>query len=374
MNRLKLSENLAFLRRRSGKTQEELAVFLGVTKASVSKWETGQSFPDITLLPRLASYFDISVDELIGYQAQLSKEEIRKIYIRFAEAFENRPFEEVMKESREFMKEYYSCYPALLQISLLWLNHYMLAEGKEEQKAILQEIVSLCMHIEQDCGDREICSDAEIIRYMTFLMLGKAQEAAEALEPRFQPEHLMDQADTILVQAYQMSGRTQDARMFNQSIIFKHLTMMISDSLTYLMSQLQDREGGQETIDRVGRVMEIYHIDRLHPNLYLQFAYARALFCMAHGQQEAARKQLGIFVESTISFIRNGIQIYGDSYFSEIEQYYQKFDLLQMPPRGRKTIWDSVTEALDHPAFAPLTDSGDMKRWKQKLKEGRDRL
>ena len=106
MNRLKLSENLAFLRRRSGRTQEELAVFLGVTKASVSKWETGQSFPDIMLLPRLASYFDISVDELIGYQAQLTREEIRKIYIRFTEDFETRPFEEVMEESREFVKEY----------------------------------------------------------------------------------------------------------------------------------------------------------------------------------------------------------------------------------------------------------------------------
>lgn len=43
MNVLNLSENLASLRRKKQITQEELAAFIGVTKASVSKWETGGS-------------------------------------------------------------------------------------------------------------------------------------------------------------------------------------------------------------------------------------------------------------------------------------------------------------------------------------------
>ena len=62
-------------RRAKGVTQEELAQFIGVSKASVSKWETGQSYPDITLLPHLAAYFNISIDELIGYEPWM----IRKI-------------------------------------------------------------------------------------------------------------------------------------------------------------------------------------------------------------------------------------------------------------------------------------------------------
>lgn len=74
MNSLRLSENIAFMRKKAGITQDELATFLGVTKASVSKWENGQSMPDILLLPELATYFDVSVDELLGYEPQLSKE------------------------------------------------------------------------------------------------------------------------------------------------------------------------------------------------------------------------------------------------------------------------------------------------------------
>ncbi len=48
-------------------TQQELADKLGVTAAAVSKWETNQSYPDITILPTLAKLFDCSIDELLGY-------------------------------------------------------------------------------------------------------------------------------------------------------------------------------------------------------------------------------------------------------------------------------------------------------------------
>ena len=78
---LKIGENILQKRKERGITQEELAEFMMVTKASVSKWETGQSHPDILLLPKLATFFNISVDELIGYDPDLSSTQIQKFYI-----------------------------------------------------------------------------------------------------------------------------------------------------------------------------------------------------------------------------------------------------------------------------------------------------
>ena len=46
--------------------QEELAEYLGVSAQAVSKWETGASTPDITLLPGIATYFGIAIDELFA--------------------------------------------------------------------------------------------------------------------------------------------------------------------------------------------------------------------------------------------------------------------------------------------------------------------
>ena len=71
MNEINLSDNIIRLRHKHKLTQEQLANFIGVTKASVSKWENAQSMPDILLLPQLASFFGVSIDELIGYKPQM---------------------------------------------------------------------------------------------------------------------------------------------------------------------------------------------------------------------------------------------------------------------------------------------------------------
>ena len=57
---------IAELRKKKGVGQQELAEILGVSFQSVSKWETGVSIPDITLLPNIAQYFEVSVDEVLG--------------------------------------------------------------------------------------------------------------------------------------------------------------------------------------------------------------------------------------------------------------------------------------------------------------------
>lgn len=61
-----LPENLKKYRILKDLTQEDVAEFLGITAQSVSKWERGESYPDITFLPALANIFETSVDLLIG--------------------------------------------------------------------------------------------------------------------------------------------------------------------------------------------------------------------------------------------------------------------------------------------------------------------
>lgn len=73
-----LGENIKRLRREKELTQETLADFLGVTFQSVSKWERGESYPDITMLPEIADFFKVSVDELFGANRQKMKKKFHK--------------------------------------------------------------------------------------------------------------------------------------------------------------------------------------------------------------------------------------------------------------------------------------------------------
>ncbi|MEG6614138.1 helix-turn-helix transcriptional regulator [Pseudoclostridium thermosuccinogenes] len=63
---LYIAENLKSYRKSKGLTQEEVAEMLCVSPQSVSKWERGDTYPDITLLPALANLFKTSIDALVG--------------------------------------------------------------------------------------------------------------------------------------------------------------------------------------------------------------------------------------------------------------------------------------------------------------------
>ena len=68
-----MKDTLRTLRQKKNVTQETLAGHLGITPQSVGKWERGEGFPDITLLPKIAFYFDVTIDELLGEDRRGSK-------------------------------------------------------------------------------------------------------------------------------------------------------------------------------------------------------------------------------------------------------------------------------------------------------------
>jgi Predicted transcriptional regulators len=75
--KINLSQNLKRLRHDKNMTQEELAKVLGISFQSISKWERGDGYPDITLLPVIANYFEISIDTLLGNDIISKENKIR---------------------------------------------------------------------------------------------------------------------------------------------------------------------------------------------------------------------------------------------------------------------------------------------------------
>lgn len=74
----KMGAKITALRRAKGMTQEQLAAALGVSGPAVSKWETGSSCPDITLLCPLARALGTNVDTLLSFEEELSQEDLGK--------------------------------------------------------------------------------------------------------------------------------------------------------------------------------------------------------------------------------------------------------------------------------------------------------
>ena len=67
-------QKLKELRKKQDLTQEQIADIFHVSPQSVSRWETGANYPDIEMLPHIAIYFKVTVDELLGTEAILGEE------------------------------------------------------------------------------------------------------------------------------------------------------------------------------------------------------------------------------------------------------------------------------------------------------------
>lgn len=78
--KLQISQNLKKLRTSRDMTQEQLAEALGVSCQSVSRWELAVCYPDVELLPPIANYFGVTLDELLGMNEMRSEEKRRDIF------------------------------------------------------------------------------------------------------------------------------------------------------------------------------------------------------------------------------------------------------------------------------------------------------
>lgn len=87
--KLQIGERLRMLRSEMGVTQEQLSEALDVSAQSVSRWELGICYPDIELLPAIANYFGVTMDELVGMD-RIRGEDRRAEIFRTAQEYERR--------------------------------------------------------------------------------------------------------------------------------------------------------------------------------------------------------------------------------------------------------------------------------------------
>ena len=144
---MKIGNKIRQLRLNAGFTQEQLAVKLGVSGQSVSKWENEVSMPDITLLPIIADTFGISIDELFDLTIE---QKLKRIENRIE--IEEELSEQTFLEYEEFLKGQIDTSENKLEsLSLLahLYHHRMEADGRRVAKYARKAI--MCDPAKKDC-------------------------------------------------------------------------------------------------------------------------------------------------------------------------------------------------------------------------------
>lgn len=194
---LNLGNKIRELRRRDGRTQEALADAVGVTCQAVSRWEAGGSYPDMELIPAIANYFGISIDELFGYHGDREKK-IDEIIARInAFGIKSRGDDGWVDECLSILREGLAEFPQneKLLITLAdtlseagWRRHHEWVYYDDEgymqhsydvhrQNEYWTEAVKICETLVHTAGDNRIVTKAISILVPLYRNFGEPEKA-----------------------------------------------------------------------------------------------------------------------------------------------------------------------------------------------------
>lgn len=187
--KITLGENLRAMRNKESITQEQLAEALEVSPQAVSRWENEAAFPDISLLPVIANYFDVSVDYLLGVDTAHKQKETDNII----ETDKKLRSEGKTRESVNFLREKVKEFPSnpemlhRLACSLFSLYHQSGEKfSEEETRAMAEEAAGLCKRALKYCDNNDSlfigqCKQTLILNYVELGEKGRAEEIADTL-------------------------------------------------------------------------------------------------------------------------------------------------------------------------------------------------
>ncbi|MBF4500473.1 helix-turn-helix transcriptional regulator [Savagea sp. SN6] len=353
---IQLATQLRKYREKYRLTQQEVAAFCYVTKATVSKWENGLSTPDVELLPLLASRFGTTVDTLIGYEAKRSKEEVRTSYVAYATRFQHEPFSDVYDVIVQEARLHYSDSFLLLQYATLLMNY---APQSDDASNVYETVAEWLEQVERIETDVWRLRQANALLAVLALFTGHPEKVidrtAQAMQPNVGEEGL-------LIEAYEALGRTTEMRQLLHVSMYQHVLELLA-RLTKMLWHEQEKQ--DDTINRAETLIATWQLDRLHPNSVAQWYFMKAMDAARREAEQQVASALTQFVDVVTTHLFP-VRLRGDAYFDTLDEWLEEaLDLGAAPPRTEAAIWDSIETTLQHPAFTQW----DKASWKRQLSE-----
>ena len=205
---MKIGNKIKELRKKRGMTQEQLANAIGISFQAVSKWENNIALPDITLMPLLANFFGVSMDELFDFSLEEMKNEIKKIVDDAYEYRESNP-----EKSRSILEAGLKKYPE----NDILLNNLLYVIPDPD------ETIEFATRLIEKTSDNEVKYDA--LRFLAYAYKKKGDlKSAEAAIEQI-PEIYFTKLTEI---AYLLEGKPKfNAAEKQKWISFENLLQMM---------------------------------------------------------------------------------------------------------------------------------------------------
>ena len=230
---MKLNEQIREHRKKVGLTQEQVANYLGVSTPAVNKWESGSTYPDITLLAPLARLLKIDLNTLFTFHESLSKEEVGRFCNEIGEVAQTKGFQAGFSAATAKLQEYPNC--DLLRYSLALLMEGSLqisqlsSENREKYESQFMGWFEQCTN-SRDEEVRETAISFLANKYLARGNLEKAQELIELLPDKRAVDKQMLKINALLRQGeYQEAAKMAEMKIFGDIAIMQSYLIKLVD-------------------------------------------------------------------------------------------------------------------------------------------------
>lgn len=180
------SDTIKKLRLQKELTQEQLADVFCVSPQAVSRWECGTTTPDITLLPIIADYFEVTIEELLGVEQSRQKEKRDDYLARFEETIQHGHISDCIEIARAGVKDFPMDYALLNKLMYALFvagdEDGNIPDWKENIEKYKYEIIELGEKILQGCTDDSIRIEAKSRLGFHYCEIGQPDKGKEIFE------------------------------------------------------------------------------------------------------------------------------------------------------------------------------------------------
>ena len=236
-----LNVNIANLRKARGISQEQLAELLNTSRQAVSKWERGESYPDLDKLKDLAVFFNVSIDYLLGYDVQ--SHALGAFMTRLGECTKTRKPDISLEELKIMVSTHPNNFQ-LITAAANYISFFWLSQSNHDTANLVIEYLERAIQVFQpDNPEGTTINDLRKSIADIHAFVGKFAEAKKYLE-----EHHVKDAKLLLASCELELGDSEAASSL-VSITFLESALNISNGLITQVLALTAQDNIDEAYD-----------------------------------------------------------------------------------------------------------------------------
>lgn len=247
---MRIGEQIKNYRKTVGLTQEQVANYLGVSTPAVNKWEKGNTYPDISLLPALARLLKIDMNELFSFREELTEKEIGQFVNELSEVSLD-SFTKAFEMAISKIQEYPHCDLLIYTIATVLNGALTLSDLDDEKRSEYNTVIIEWLERTADSQDEKVRNSSVFMLATKYVQMEKYEEANAFLNKI--PDTVID-ATIMKTNVLAHQEGTDAAALFLEGKLLQAVTNI--QSYLYKLIEMEEETGNHDKAEEIAEITD----------------------------------------------------------------------------------------------------------------------